>query len=77
MIYFGIPTDEFTGFSIRPLAEIEDGVVQECDPDLAQFWSVYTMLMDNTLQCIADVPTKEEAEKLVKFMEKIIELKVN
>ena len=69
MIYFGEIRDEFDRFEIRPIIQTDN---LECEesmvPELADFWSIYTVKADNTLDCIADLDTKEQAESLVKLL---------
>jgi hypothetical protein len=78
MIYFGQVRDSFTGFEIRPLRitrvadEFCKALCEECPPGCEpDFWSVYTVSMDNTLDCIADLDTEPQAKSLVALLESI------
>jgi hypothetical protein len=78
MIYFGKVRDKFTGFEIRPLKityvspDGAEKLCQECLPgENPDFWSVYTVMMDNTLDCIADLETEQQAKDLVALLESV------
>tara|TARA_R110000772_G_scaffold176676_4_gene288346 strand:+ start:934 stop:1167 length:234 start_codon:yes stop_codon:yes gene_type:complete len=74
MMNFQEPIDTFSSFEIKPLKDLGQGLCEQCAPEEANFWSVYTKHLDNTLQCIADVPTKDEAKGIVAFLKRIIDL---
>ena len=75
MIYFGEVRDEFDRLEIRPMIQVDDTDCEESMiPELADFWSVYTVMKDNTLDCIADLETKEQAESLVVLLNSIKKL---
>lgn len=72
MIYFGKVRDEFERFDALPMAKISDTECEEAMlPEFADFWSVYTVRKDNTLDCVADVQTQEQAEALIKLLESV------
>lgn len=68
----------FDGFEIHPCRIFSSGdheLVEQCDTEEAEFWSVYIHLKEGGLSCIADCNSREEAEKFVGLLEKIIENK--
>ncbi len=62
-----IPTS-WTGIEVHPVATDETEVFR-CDPKEAEFWSIYLIGQDGLSSCIADVPTKELAERLAGLIE--------
>ena len=72
MIYFGEARDEFDRFEARPMIQTGENECEESlVPELADFWAVYTVRMDNTLDCIADLQTQEQAEALIKLLNSV------
>ena len=66
----------FDGFEYHPctLHYIGDQeIVEQCEPEEAEFWSVYVRLIEGGLSCIADFDTEQECIEFIRFLEKIIE----
>lgn len=60
------PCKEFTG------TDSFEKFVEQCEPEEAEFWSVYGHLPGGGLSCIADVDTEQEAKEFAEFLQKII-----
>lgn len=70
---------KFNELEVHPCMEVEPGIIEQVEPEDAEFWSVYirydpTQNKDNFggLDCIADCGTKEEADGLVEFLKQFI-----
>jgi len=48
-------------------------ILEQCEPEEAEFWSVYLHLDRAGLTCVADVPTEEVAKKLTLMFQKSAE----
>lgn len=58
---------------VHPCMEInEEGDVEQCEPEEAQFWSVYVHYEGGGLDCIADCDTSDQAYELVNFLKELI-----
>lgn len=69
---FTVPTDsQWDCFEIQPIKEFE-GVCEVCDPEEAEFWSVYVHLVRGGVDCIADVPGEKHAYELVAMLESVV-----
>lgn len=55
----------YDGLEIHPCHELadDDGSVEQCEPEEAQFWSVYGHLKVGGVECFEDHSTEEEARK--------------
>jgi hypothetical protein len=53
---------------ILPIKKLENEVSEEVEEGKEDFWSVYLHQLNGGLECIADLKTKEEAEKLAKLI---------
>lgn len=42
--------------------------IEQCEPNEAEFWSVYVHLIGGGLDCIADCETEKQANELVEFL---------
>lgn len=49
---------------IQPCREVDDSTIEVCEPEDAQFWSVYLRQVSGGVQCIADVAGRKEAVAL-------------
>lgn len=65
----------FDEFEIHPCKVIEEvdipnklQLIEQCEPNEAQFWSVYIHIMGGGLDCIADCETEQHAKGLVEFL---------
>jgi len=69
----------FDAVEVHPCQIIEKGtegkkdVVEQCEPEDADFWSVYIHLVSGGLECIADCVTEQEAETFKKFIDSVIQ----
>ena len=54
---------------ILPIKELNNGICEEVKEGEEDFWSVYLHQINGGLECIADLKTKREAEKLAKLIE--------
>ncbi len=45
--------------------------IEQCEPEEAEFWSVYVHFVGGGLDCIADCDTKGEADCLAELVERI------
>jgi hypothetical protein len=54
---------------ILPIKELKNGVCEEVKEGEEDFWSVYLHQLNGGLECVADLRTKEEAQKLTKLIE--------
>lgn len=65
----------FNGLEIAPIKEYEENgqkFAEVCEPEEAEFWSVYVHLTEGGAMCIADVTSLEEAEKLAEFLKNLV-----
>lgn len=68
----------WNGFEINPVHVIgksESGkdIIEQCEPEEAQAWSVYIHLVDGGSECISDHATQQDAETFVTFLKVLIE----
>lgn len=62
---------------MNPVFDDGKGIVDVCEEGQETYWSVYLHLADEPgMVCIADMPNKELAEKMVSLIEKIVATKV-
>lgn len=54
---------------ILPIKELENEICEEVEEGQENFWSVYLHQLNGELEYLADLKTKEEAEKLKKLIE--------
>ena len=47
---------------VLPVKEAEDGIYNPTEDETPDFYSVYGVVSDNTIECFGDHSTKEEAE---------------
>ena len=59
---------EFDELEVHPCQQDDEGNVSVCEPEEADFWTVYYHLVDGGVDCVADFYTKEEAESFRKFL---------
>ena len=59
----------WNNIEILPMKELENGICEEVVESKEDFWSVYLHQLNGGLECIADLKTKQEAEKLAKLIE--------
>ncbi len=52
---------KFVSFDVRPILDLGE-TCEVCEPELADFWSVYGELPSKQYVCIGDFSTKEGAE---------------
>jgi len=69
----------FDGFEVHPCKVIEEislpdklQTVEQCEPEDADFWSVYVHLVGGGTDCIADCETERQANELVEFLKTLI-----
>ncbi len=59
---------EWDDIEIHPIREEKDmkgqTFCEQCEPGEEDFWSVYLHLVEGGLTCIADLPSKKDAESL-------------
>jgi hypothetical protein len=58
------PLDHYDGVEVAPCREVGAGAqadVERCQPADASFWSVYLHLALGGVDCVGDMPTKDEA----------------
>jgi hypothetical protein len=71
-----IPIAPWTNTEVHPCHTIEKGkngskdIVEQCEPEQAEFWSVYVHLNEGGVDCVADCDTEEEANEFAEFLEK-------
>ncbi len=54
---------------ILPIKEFNNGICEEVKEGEEDFWSIYLHQLNGGLECIADLKTKKEAEKLAELIE--------
>jgi len=70
----------FDGFELHPCKVIngvdsilaEHEYIEQCEPNEAEFWSVYVHLVGAGLDCIADCENEQQAKNLIAFLEGLI-----
>lgn len=72
-------TQEINGFEYHPCKTYlkgrdpgDEDIVEQCEPEEAEFWSVYAHCASGGLQCIADFDTENECIEFIKLLESII-----
>ncbi len=45
--------------------------IEQCEPEEAEFWSVYVHFVGGGIDCIADCDTKDEADTLAEIIKRI------
>ena len=66
----------FDGLEIHPVRDLkaddpgDETWCEPCEPEEAQFWSVYGHLVEGGVECFEDFPTEAEARA---FAEKLLE----
>lgn len=71
-----LPKTGFDAFEVHPCKVVYEDksldpkiqAVEQCEPEEAEFWSVYIHLVGGGLDCIADCETEEQANQLVEFL---------
>lgn len=58
---------------IMPVFEDNNGNCEPCEPEQANFYSVYLHQVTGGVQCIADLPTEKEANEFAKLLKTAIE----
>ena len=78
MIHLGEIRDEFTDIVARPIKQIDESNCEEWSQEVHEgspdFYSVYTVIHDNTLDCIADLDSEVDAQKFVSLLKNAIKL---
>ncbi len=63
---------QWNGIEVHPCKEYPDGkgasFVEQCEPEEADFWSVYLHLKAGGLECVADLPTEALANSLADLL---------
>ncbi len=54
----------FGAVEVSPVAELEGGNCQICEPSEATFWSIYGRLVDGRFECLTDVSTEKLANEI-------------
>ena len=70
-----LTVEAFDKIEVWPVADLGDGQCETCEPEHADFYSVYVHLVEGGIQCIADLPTKKLADSLANLIEKLISVK--
>jgi hypothetical protein len=68
------------GFEVHPCKIVDEDInldpkiqaVEQCEPEEAQFWSVYIHYEGGGLDCIADCDTEELANELYAFLSRLV-----
>ena len=63
---------EWNAIEIHPVIHLGEGSFETCEPEEADFYSVYLHAVSGGLICIADVPTEQHANELSQLIENII-----
>lgn len=72
-----VPTGKFDEFEYHPCKVVDEDKnlkkeiqsIEQCEPEEAEFWSVYVHLIGGGLDCIADCATEDEAKQLIEILE--------
>jgi hypothetical protein len=68
-----IQDKKILNFEYHPCCEVNDaGDVEQCEPEKAQFWSVYIHYEQAGLDCITDHKTEREARDFCAFLSKLL-----
>lgn len=66
----------YDGYEVHPCREIElpngaeiERAIMACEPNEAEFWSVYGHLKEGGCECVADCLTEDIANKFAKWCE--------
>lgn len=71
--------DKFDAFEVHPcltITELDDfgrPIHETCEPEEAQFWSVYGHTPGAGLECLCDCPTEAIANKIMTALEYALE----
>jgi hypothetical protein len=66
--------EKIDGFEYHPVCSVNDaGDVEQCEPEEAEFWSVYAHLDGWGLSCISDHKTEQEAKDFCEFLKKMFD----